>query len=423
MEIRNPLAKSDEAAQIRGQRAGWAVLTMPKMAVSRDHTLFADDTESGATLSADARLLAESPAAADHFTQQSFDILVSGHALAVELISTDARDGGLANVGGLLRDAAVAANADPGEVALTVREGGLAPRDLWHARLRQLGAGPLCVVRDPRNTRWQDLWDLRNERHLRVAMATEVASACPLLGPEPGTVVIPGTQVLAPVASAWMSRRIRLPDFVTAEGQVDEAGLLRAAAGAVESGEHGFTSARWPTPRMRHDAWLNRRLAIELAGIGTIVARLRLDPGEFSTLLLTERLVARVRDALVRQSRRLAETFGPVPVLEQAGRVPPMPDKRLREGWQRRWRQALDSSAQRHRNLLVMSPWALFPEDGVAAYRYANLAPLLRYADACAISEPPDTSGWTFAEFVNFHRQVAAVLQQRFTERQIAEPA
>ncbi len=396
---------------------------MPEMAFSPDHTLFTDNTERGATLSADARLLARSPAAADHFTQQSFDILVSRRALAVALISSDAKDGGLPFVGRLLRDAAVAANADPAEVALTVREGGLLLRDLWHARLRHLGAGPLFVVRGPRDTHWREFWNLRHERCVRVAMATEVTSACPLLAAEPATVVIPGIQVQAPVASAWVSRRIWLPDFVTSPGEVDEAGLLRAAVRAVESGERAFVNARWPTPRMRHDAWLNRRLAIELAGIGSMVAKLRLDPAEFSTLLYTNGLIARLRDTLVRQSRRLAGKLGPVPALEQAGRVPPMPDKRLSEGWRRRWHQALDSNAQRHRNLLVMCPWALFPGGRAASYRYANLAPLLRHADACAISEPPDTSEWTYAEFVNFHRQVAAVLQQRTTQRQIAEPA
>ncbi len=396
---------------------------MPKMAVSRDHTLFADNTESGATLSADARLLAQSPAAADHFTQQSFDILVTGRQLAVALVTTDTEDGGLPVVGGLLRDAAVAANVDPAGVALTVREGTSVLRGLWHARLRHLGVGPLFVISEGRDAHWQEFWNLRRERHLQIAVGAEVTSACPLLAPEPAAVVIPGVQVQAPVASAWVSRRLWLPDFVTRDGEIDEAGLLQAAVDAMGSAEAEFSDARWPTPRMRHDAWLNRRLAVEVAGIGAMVERLGLDPGVFSTLLLASGLIARLRDALVRQSRRLAQQLGPAPVLEQAGRVPPMFDKRLREGWQQRLRRALDANAQRHRNLLVMSPWALFPEGEMAPYRYANLVPLLRHADACAMTGPPDISAWTFGEFVNFHRQVAAVLQQRTTERQIAEPA
>ncbi len=100
-----------------------------------------------------------------------------------------------------------------------------------------------------------------------------------------------------------------------------------------------------------------------------------------------------------------------------------MPSGRLRDGWLQRWREAVDSAAQRHRNLVVLSPWSLFPEGGAAPYGYANLVPLLRYADACALPPPPNIAGWSLGEFVNFHRQVMAVLQQRSSQRQIAEPA
>lgn len=396
---------------------------MPKMAVSRDHTLFAGVTESGATLSADARLLAESPAAAEQFTQQALDVLVTGHALAVSLIPADGEDGGMATVGSLLRDAAVAADSDPATIALTVRPGRYRLTRMWHARLDCLGTGPLFVHVGTGDAGWRTMWELRSERHLQVAGSTEVTSACRLLAAEPATVVVPGMLVQAPVASAWVSRRIWLPDFVTPDGQVDDARLPEAAATAVQTGELAFAEMRWPTPRMRYDAWLNRRLAVELAGIGALVAQLGLDPADFSTLLTLSRLVASLRDALVRQSRRLADTLGPVPALEQAGRMPPMPNPRLRAGWCRHWREAMNASAQRHRNLVVISPGSLFPENGAAPYAFANLVPLLRYADACALTAPPDIGDWTFGEFVNFHRQVAAVLQQRSNQRQIAEPA
>ena len=192
------------------------------MAVSRDHTLFADNTESGATLLADARLLAESPAAADHFMQQSFDILVTGHALAVAVSTSGDGHGGLPVVANLLRDAAVAANADPAGIAITVQQGDLELPDLWRARVRHLGAGPLFVIGGTRDTCWRAFWDLRNERHLRLALAPEVTSACPLLAAEPATVVIAGMQVQAPVASAWVSRRIWLPDFASSDGEIDD---------------------------------------------------------------------------------------------------------------------------------------------------------------------------------------------------------
>ena len=398
---------------------------MPQMAVFPDHTLFVANTQSAATLTADAQLLAGSPAAARHFVQQSLDVLVTGRLLGVELIAPGARDGGIAVVAGLLREAAASANADSSRIGLTVRSGNVALREAWHARTEQLGAGPLYVAgglpEAPAD--WDLLWELRDQRDLRLAAAAEVTSACPLLAAEPATVIEPGLQVQAPVSTAWVGRRIWLPDFLTADGHIDERGLLRTAALAVEAGEQAFAPARWATARMRHDAWLNRRLAIELAGFGTLVAMLGLDPAEFSTLLMLSRLVARLREALLSRSRQLADRFGPVPVLEQGERMLPMADERLREGWLRRWRQAVASSAQRHRNLLVLSPWSLFPDGEAAPFRYANLAPLLRYADACAFPALPDLSAWTRGEFVNFHRQVAAVLQQRSAQRQIAEPA
>lgn len=396
---------------------------MLKMVVSKDHTLFAGITESGATLSANAQLLSESPAAADQFTQQSLDILATGHALAVSLIATDAADGGLPVVGSLLRDAALSANADAAGIAITMRVAGSSLPKLWRARLDSLGAGPLFIVTGSCDADWRTLWDLRNEHDLRIAGATEVTTACRLLGPEPATVVVPGTQVQAPVGSAWVARRIWLPDFATPDGQVDDDRLLQAALAAVDSAELDFANARWPTPRMRHDAWLNRRLAVEIAGVGSLVASLGLDPADFSTLLLASRLVARLREALVGHSRRLAAESGPLPALELAGIVPPIPNGRLRDGWLRRWREAVDSCGQRHRNLVVLSPWSLFPENQAAPYSYANLVPLLRYADACALPPPPNIAGWTRSEFTNFHRQVMAVLQQRSTQRQIAEPA
>lgn len=398
--------------------------TMPQMAVSRDHTLLDASTESGATLAADAQLLAESPTAAEQFVRQSLGILVGGQALGVGLAPSGARDGGVPVVAGLLRDAAEAANARPASISLSVCAGGLSVRDAWRARLECLGAGPLFVVGEPPESRaeWQVLWELRNQHELRAAVAAEVVSCCSLLAAEPATVVEPAMQIQAPVASAWFGRRIWLPDFVTLENRVDERALLHAATNAVDSVDEALSHASWPTSRMRHDAWLNRRLAVELAGIGTLVLRLGLDPANFGTLLELSRIVNCLIRALVRHSRVLASTHGPVPALGQAARWPPMTDERLRRGWLKHWHRALKASAQRHRNIVTMSPWSLFPEDE-APIVFANLAPLLRYADACAFTKPPDLSAWSFPEFVNFHRQIAAVLQQRSTQRQIAEPA
>lgn len=401
------------------------MLTMPWMAVSPDHTLFNANTERGATLAADAQLLAESPAAAEHFAQQALDVLIARRALTVTVTPAGPAGAGVELIGRLLHESVAAAAADPGCVALTVPAGYLPVRSLWRIRRDYLGAGLLFLTGGPRgaDADWQALWELRTEPRVRLAAATEVTSACRLLASETATAVLPGIEVQAPVASAWVRREICLADFADDRGRVDETGLLRAAARAVEAADLALARCEWPTARMRHDAWLNRRLAVEITGIGTLVAMQGLDPADFGTLLAVGRLVTRVRSALVEQSRQLAATCGAVPALEQAGRIAALPDQRLQDGWRRRWRQAFESTAMRHRNLLVISPWSMFPADGPAPYAYANLVPVLRHADACTIPAPPDLSGWTLGEYVNFHRQVAAVLQQRIHQHQIAEPA
>ncbi|MDJ0812238.1 MAG: hypothetical protein QNJ23_00805 [Woeseiaceae bacterium] len=377
------------------------------------------------TLAADAMLLAESPAAAEHFVQQALDVLVANRPLAVSVLPTGATVAGVTAVGALLREALAAADADPGDVALTVPAGHVPVQTLWRLRCDALGAGPMFFTGGPRDAEadWRVLWGLRTEPHVRLAAATEVTSACRLLTAEHAAAVVPGIELQAPVASAWVRCEIGLPDFIDRSGRVDEPQLLSAADRAVETADAELACAEWPTPRMRHDAWLNRRLAIEVTGIGTLVAERGLDPADFGTLLDVGRLVARLRSVLVRKSRRLAAARGALPALEQAGRMAPLQDRRLQDGWQRHWRRAVDAAAVRHRNLLVISPWSLFPAGETASYPYANLAPVLRHADACTFPAPPDLSAWTFGEFVNFHRQVAAVLQQRIHQRQIAEPA
>ena len=108
-----------------------------------------------------------------------------------------------------------------------------------------------------------------------------------------------------------------------------------------------------------------------------------------------------------------------MPALDQADPGRLLPGGRIGEGWAWRWRQALEAAAVRNRNLLVLSPWSIFPP-GSADLRFANLLPLLRYADVCCFDEPRDSTAWNPSEFRNFHQQAAAVLQQRNVAHQIA---
>ena len=163
---------------------------------------------------------------------------------------------------------------------------------------------------------------------------------------------------------------------------------------------------------MRHDGWLNRRLAINLSGIGTLVQRRAADPTRFHTLDEMCRLIRRIRDVALTQSQRLASSKGNVPALEQGDPARLMPGGHSRDGWSRRWQQEVTATAVRHRNLLVISPWSVFPPND-DDLRYANLLPLLRYADTCSFGQPPKLAAWNLKDFKRFHQQAAAVLHQR----------
>jgi hypothetical protein len=65
----------------------------------------------------------------------------------------------------------------------------------------------------------------------------------------------------------------------------------------------------------------------------------------------------------------------------------------------------------RHRNLLVMSPYAIIPTDASPTADFSDLLPVIALADAWAFGAPPDFSGWTAAEYRHFHRRARATIQ------------
>ncbi len=91
-----------------------------------------------------------------------------------------------------------------------------------------------------------------------------------------------------------------------------------------------------------------------------------------------------------------------------------------KDRWEQRWLRAVDRSALRHRNLLILSPWALFPS-AHADLRYRNLAPLLRLADACTFRQKPPLLHWNINDFKHFHQGVWALMCQLETNALVAE--
>jgi len=397
------------------------------MAFDRDHTPFVIGSAciSGVALAVDATLIHESIAAAAYLRQQILDLAMAGSKLSVAVRWSSANRSS-ADTFSFLCERLGAALDDAGartcKIGLLVDATSLAPLTAWEIRNAQLGTGPLYVGTSQQlmqECHWEQLWQERSNTMIRPVYVSFVSSQCRLLPVETASGIIPCADIQAPTGSAWVNVPVDISSFADIDGDLDEEALEQAIRAGVEAGDETHSHACWPTAQMRHDGWLNRRLAINLTGIGTLVQRRQADPTCFHVLDEMCQLIRRIRDVALTQSQRLASSKGNVPALEQGDPARLMPGGQLRDGWSRRWRQEVRATAVRHRNLLVISPWSIFPP-GVADLRYANLLPLLRYADTCSFGAPPELLAWNLKDFKSFHQQAAAVLQHRGRMHQIA---
>jgi hypothetical protein len=405
----------------------------PMLSIDREGSL-----TSGVTLSVNAATARESKIAAMQFREQAFDVLARGLPLSVSVSlpgRSAAADGSFSILCEHLRLAAQDAGAAPATIEIAIEADSLSPQAAWLMRCEHLGDGPVHVFPGhskmrPGNTSlernrcerfWLQLWRLRMNRMLRPALAPLVSSQCPLLCAEAAQGIIPSLAIQAPVGSAWVPMGLDVSRFADKKGSLSERSLEAALCCAVAIGDELHGRAVWPTAQMRHDAWLNRRLAIILSGFGELAQKRRLDPGRFGSLENLCDVLRWVQDTVHRQSRKIAQQTDCLPALRQGDPSCALPGGQIRNGWRKRWREAVSMAAIRHRNLLVLSPWSVFPVDRPADYRYSDLLPLLGFANACAFSEPPDLSRWNVNKFKSFHQRAWAVLQRRDAARQIAE--
>jgi hypothetical protein len=392
----------------------------------------------GASVAVDAEAIEVGDGAAARFADMAFGLLQGGTPLTVMLGGREGRacsEDRFRRLCGLLGRVRRAAGARPGSIGVCLDGAALAPRAAWSIRRESLGAGPLYLMAGPGQMRpreraaeragrtrfWIQLWQLRREGALRVTYASSVLSPCPLLAPERAAGVAAPAAIEAPAGSAWTALRLDLSRFADARGRIEEAALERALRRGVEVGDLLHDRVVWPTACMRHDAWLNRRLGIIIDGIGDIAARRRLDPARFACLATLGDVLRFARGVLRERSGALAAARGAVPALACSDPAAALPGGDLRDGWSRRWRDAAEAAATRHRNLVVMSPWSIFPSGAPADLRYADLLPLLQFADACAVPAPPDLARWNVNEFKAFHQRAQAVLEQRDAAHSIAE--
>ena len=309
-----------------------------------------------------------------------------------------------------------------------------APRadGLWR-RLQQAGARPLAAAAQPArhyvllgdvehgDRVWGALWELRTEPAVQTAFADRVLPQCPLLSAERGRAIVSPVGLQAPADSAWVCMGIDLACFAGRGGAVDEPALKRCLEACVDVGDALHDVLAWPTADLQHDAWLNRRLAIVLSGFGDLLRIRGMAPADHASLRYLNQLLLWLRMTAQSRSRAIAMRTEPLPAIALSDPSHGLPRGSVRDDWRRRWHEAVRATLVRHRNLLVISPWSLFPSGARADYEYAELLPLLRHSDACAFRRNMSIDHWNLKQFKQFHQRARAVLKQRVATAQIAE--
>jgi len=385
----------------------------------------------GASLKIHAIETLASGAAALRMREQVFDLLAQHLPVAVTVANLgDARlaETMFAAICAILRSALDDARADSGCLSIAIDASTLLPQQVWMRRCEALGPGPVYLLLGSAQTPpasdvqlrcrqdefWLQCWQLRDSGHVRMALAPQIFSPCPLLAPEMASGILPPFGLQVPPGTAWIPLQVDLIDFANAAGELDVAALHAALRRCIELGDSMHDRCDWPTAAMRHDAWLNRRLAISVRGIGDLAVRRGLDPGCFFALQNLAKVLQDIRSVVKDYSRQLAALLEPPAALHLA-------DTGHDPNWRQRWQTALQFAATRHRNLLALSPWAVFPSTGTVDSRYSDLLPLLDYADLCAFPEPPCMREWNISKFKHFHHRAWAVLERKDARKLFAE--
>ncbi|MEE8235312.1 MAG: hypothetical protein V3R53_00860 [Gammaproteobacteria bacterium] len=192
-------------------------------------------------------------------------------------------------------------------------------------------------------------------------------------------VAMPQSLFEAPADSAWLALQLdvsRLADPVAGIGFRRLRPILRAG---LRFADNLVDCVEWPWASLRLDAMLNRRVAVHLVGIGDLVDKLDLDPLDFRSLQLVARWLGLMKRVLIRESAALARRRGPFPGLGVNDLVRNLaPHYGLKDA-----ERLIRQHSLRHRHLLAISPWAIFPSSASKhpTIEYCNLLPAISCAD------------------------------------------
>lgn len=359
------------------------------------------------------------PSACERVTGQLVDQVARETSVAVHATVHDGDAAGLHAFCTMLARALHVAGLPASSVELGVDAASMSPELVVGIRRRTLGPGVVNLLADGASfaRRSLSLWRLRSVPGVRVAAWPSVRSACVLLGAESAGDVLPVSGLQVPAASAWATVTLPLAEYAEPGACGMTPALREALDGCLASADALHDTARWPSAALRQDAWLNRRVAVVVDGIGDYVQTLGLDPSEHATLAMLDALIADLRQHLVAASAAAVSRTEILPAITAAS---PRTDSDATGEWQRRWLHAVRRAALRHRNLVALSPWSLFPT-GNADLAYANLLPVLRHADACGFAGAHALDRWNVKDFSYFYGRIDALLRRIRADSVVAE--
>ena len=331
-----------------------------------------------------------------------------------------------------LARAVVRAGLEPTQLELTLRAAAMPPRAATYIRESTLGPGivnllideaTMAAAREPRphqtDRTWLQLWQLRS-KSVFTAFWPATRSCCPLLSSERATDVLPGVGLQAPAQSAFAVRTLDLVSHADNSGAVDIRSIEHVLRDIIDDADTMHETIAWPTPAMRADSWFNRRIAICVTGIGDIALRRGLDPELHSSVLELDALLDHIRRFALQRSQAMAHSREMLPAIRAQNPCYRLQKSHSHDAWEQRWLRAIERSASRHRNLLAMSPWSVFPK-GTCDFRYANLLPLLARVDACTFRRLQSIKSWNIRQFIHFHRHAWAIGRQRESTMVVAK--
>ncbi len=276
----------------------------------------------------------------------------------------------------------------------------------------QMAAHTDSRVAERTASNWRFLWRHRNHpRPVQPVYGGLVRSACRLLADEVAAAVIPTRSLLAPAGSAWLPLGLPISAFCSQAGTPDWQRLRAALRRVVDLADSVLPMLDWHDPRQRADAATNRRVAVCITGLGDLLLQSGRSPGALESLAWLTRLVRFIRTELSAQSSRRAAATDLLPALAQASPVLGWSAGKHRERWQQQWDLAVSEAAVRHRNLLAMSPASVLPDRNLGCAGFADLLPVLGFADAWSFDCNVQTQEFKLSQFRDFHRRARATIQ------------